>query len=63
LRIIKDLNIEKINLLPYHDIAKHKYYKLGLGYDEEEVSKPSDEKMNAYKEMLEKAGYKVKIGG
>lgn len=63
LRIIKDLNIEKINLLPYHDIAKHKYYKLGLGYDEEKMSKPSDEKMNAYKEMFEKAGYKVKIGG
>lgn len=63
LKIIKDLNIGKINLLPYHDIAKHKYHKLGLGYDEEKMSKPSDEKMNSYKEMLEKAGYKVKIGG
>lgn len=63
LNLIKDLNIKKINLLPYHDIAKHKYYKLGRGYDEEKMSKPSDEKMNAYKGMLEKAGYKVKIGG
>lgn len=63
LDVIKDLNIEKINLLPYHDIAKHKYYKLGRGYEEEKMSKPSDEKMNAYKEMLEKAGYRVKIGG
>ena len=63
LRLIKDLNIEKINLLPYHDFAKHKYYKLGLGYESEKMSKPSDEKMNAYKEIFEKAGYKVKIGG
>lgn len=63
LGIIKDLNIEKINLLPYHDIAKHKYYKLGIGYDEKKMSKPSDEKMNVYKAMFEKAGYKVKIGG
>jgi len=63
LRIIKDLNIEKINLLPYHDIAKHKYRKLGLNYDEDKMSKPSAEKMKAYKEMIEKAGYKVKIGG
>lgn len=63
LRIIKGLNIEKINLLPYHDFAKHKYYKLDLGYQEEKMSKPSDEKMNAYKEIFEKEGYKVKIGG
>lgn len=63
LDLIKDLNIVKINLLPYHDIAKHKYYKLGRGYDEEKMSKPSDEKMNIYKEMIEKSGYKVKIGG
>lgn len=63
LELIKDLNIKKINLLPYHDFAKHKYYKLDRDYDEEKMSKPSDEKMNAYKEMFEKAGYIVKIGG
>lgn len=63
LSLIKDLNIEKVNLLPYHDIAKHKYYKLGRTYDEEKMSKPSDEKMNTYKEIFEKAGYNVKIGG
>lgn len=63
LKLIKALNIEKINLLPYHDFAKHKYYKLDLAYEEEKMSKPSDEKMNAYKEIFEKAGYKVKIGG
>lgn len=63
MELIKDLNIKNINLLPYHDIAKHKYYKLGLGYEEEKMAKPSDEKMNSYKEMLEKAGYEVKIGG
>jgi pyruvate formate lyase activating enzyme len=63
LGIIKDLNIEKVNLLPYHDFAKHKYYKLGRTYEEDKMSVPSDEKMNIYKEMFEKAGYKVKIGG
>ncbi|MGE5631494.1 MAG: trans-4-hydroxy-L-proline dehydratase activase [Caulobacteraceae bacterium] len=63
LGVIKDLNIEKVNLLPYHDFAKHKYYKLGRVYDEDRMSKPSEVKMNTYKEMFEKAGYKVKIGG
>lgn len=61
--LIKNLNIKKINLLPYHDIAKHKYKKLGLAYDCEKMSKPSDEKMNFFKKMLEQNGYEVKIGG
>lgn len=63
LDFLRHLNIEKINLLPYHDFAKHKYYKLDRGYDEDSMSKPSDEKMNIYKELFEAAGYKVKIGG
>ncbi|HWQ29890.1 MAG TPA: glycyl-radical enzyme activating protein, partial [Negativicutes bacterium] len=63
LELIRALNIEKVNLLPYHDIAKHKYYKLDRGYEEEKMSKPSEEIMDSYKEMFEKAGYKVKIGG
>jgi pyruvate formate lyase activating enzyme len=63
LRMIKGINIININLLPYHDIAKHKYSKLGLDYDDEKMSVPADEKMNTFKEMLEKAGYQVKIGG
>lgn len=60
---IKELNIMKINLLPYHDIAKHKYEKLGLSYEGKRMSIPSDEKMQSFKVMLEKAGYEVKIGG
>jgi pyruvate formate lyase activating enzyme len=60
---INGLNIRKINLLPYHDIAKHKYRKLDLLYDDENMSKPSDEKMQYYKELLEIEGYEVKIGG
>lgn len=60
---IKSINIKKINLLPYHDIAKHKYKKLDIIYHDEKMSKPSDEKMQIFKEMFEKEGYEVKIGG
>lgn len=63
LGVIQNLSIEKINLLPYHDFAKHKYFKLGREYHENRMSKPSDEKMNIYKAMFEKVGCKVKIGG
>ena len=63
LELLKDLNIKKINLLPYHNIAKHKYEKLGLVYEDEKMSIPSDVKMDSFKELFEKNGYIVKIGG
>lgn len=63
LELIEGLNIKKVNLLPYHDIAKHKYKKLGMTYEGERMSKPSDEKMNSFKDMFAKRGYEVKIGG
>lgn len=63
LEAIKNLNIKKVNLLPYHDIAKHKYKKLNMEYEDEKMKKPSDEKMKHFKEMFESENYKVKIGG
>ena len=63
LNFIKGLNITNVNLLPYHDIAKHKYKKMNLSYEGEGMSVPSEEKMQSFKEMFEKEGYKTKIGG
>lgn len=63
IEFIKNLNIKNVNLLPYHDIAKHKYKKLHIIYEDEKMSKPSDDKMQKFKKMFEKEGYKVKIGG
>jgi len=61
--LIRKLGIKKINLLPYHDIAKHKYRKLHMIYEDEKMNKPSEEKMQMFREMFEKQGYDVKIGG
>ena len=63
LELLKNINIKKINLLPYHDIAIHKYEKLGRNYDFYKMNRPTDEKLNKFKDMFEKEGYKVKIGG
>ncbi|NLJ57993.1 MAG: glycyl-radical enzyme activating protein [Tissierellia bacterium] len=63
MNFIEKLNVRKINLLPYHSIGKHKYSKLALDYREEEMSKPSEEKMQHFKAILESKGYEVKIGG
>lgn len=62
LKLIKNTNIKKINLLPYHDIAMHKYEKLGRKYYEY-MKRPADEKLKRYKGIFEKEGYRVKIGG
>ena len=62
LKLIKNTNIKKINLLPYHDIAMHKYEKLGRTYSKN-MKRPADEKLERIKEIFEKEGYKVKIGG
>lgn len=63
IELIEGLNIKKVYLLPYHDIAKHKYMKLGRDYEEAKMQVPSDEKMNSFKDMFAKKGYEVKIGG
>ena len=62
LRLIKKTNIKKVSLLPYHDIAMHKYEKLGREYYEY-MKRPADEKLEEFKGIFEKEGYKVKIGG
>jgi len=62
LKLIKNTNIKKINLLPYHDIAMHKYEKLGRKYYEY-MKRPADEKLKRYIYIIEKEGYRVKIGG
>jgi pyruvate formate lyase activating enzyme len=58
------LKIAQINLLPYHDMGKYKYTKLGRGYDSDSMSTPSKEKLEQFKKMFEAKGFtNVKIGG
>lgn len=63
LEMIKDVSIQSINLLPYHDVAKDKYRKLNKGYDEKKFYIPSDERLTEIKDVFQKLNYKVQIGG
>ncbi len=63
INLIRGLGIKNINLLPYHDISRHKYKKLDMEYDGQEMSVPTSEKMENFKLRLEDEGYTVKIGG
>lgn len=55
--------ISQVDLLPYHNIGKDKYTKLGLPYLVEGIVKPSDEFMNKLRVKFEDFGYNVNIGG
>jgi len=53
----------KIDLLPYHKIARHKYEKLNKEYLMCNTNLPSSDTMNLLKKKFEAAGFKVNIGG
>lgn len=54
----------KINLLPYHNTGKSKYYKLQKIYDGENLLVPADDKLQKYVALFNKAGFQnVIIGG
>lgn len=58
------MGIKKVNLLPYHDMGKYKYTKLGREYDGNSMSTPSPEKLEEIKKIFEKHTFTdVKIGG
>jgi pyruvate formate lyase activating enzyme len=53
----------KIDLLPYHKIARHKYEKLNKEYLMSDTNVPSSDSLNQIKNKMEQAGLKVGIGG
>ncbi len=62
INLIDGMNIEKISLLPYHEIGQYKYNKLKLKYKENLMKTPSNEKIEEIKKLFEKK-YFVEIGG
>lgn len=62
LDLIEDINIEKVSLLPYHEIGKHKYYKLDLNFENKIMKVPSKILVEKIKERFEEK-YTVEIGG
>lgn len=60
----KNINVYRVNLLPYHNTGSHKYEKLGRDYLDEQLKVPSDERMEQLKAMFISNGFPdVKIGG
>ena len=45
-------NIEKVEILPYHDLGKFKWKELGLKYELENIKPPTQEEITKVKEIL-----------
>ncbi|MEI6859231.1 MAG: pyruvate formate lyase 1-activating protein [Shewanella sp.] len=49
-------NIEKVELLPYHELGKHKWEAMGETYQLDNISPPSSETMEQIKKVFVEAG-------
>ncbi len=55
--------VKEHHLLPYHRLGQDKYAGLNRTYSLSHVEPPTDEKMQSLKEIAEKYGLRVQIGG
>ena len=56
-------NLQRLDLLPYHDIAREKYARLGKDYQFTDMELQSDDSIEIIKSFFEGHGFQVKIGG
>ncbi|MCL1098294.1 pyruvate formate lyase 1-activating protein [Shewanella gelidii] len=49
-------NVEKVELLPYHELGKHKWEAMGEEYQLDEISPPNKETMEMIKKIFTDAG-------
>lgn len=63
IQFIKELKIDQISLLPYHDIGRSKYARLEMSYPQGTFFSPAEGRMEKIKSRFEEAGFRVSIGG
>lgn len=54
-------NIQRIEVLPYHQLGVHKWDALGMDYKLKAVERPSQEKLDQTKEILEQYFKEVRV--
>lgn len=62
-RLLSELKVEEINLLPFHQMGEHKYELLGKPYDYKGVKSLQEESLTEYRQVMADFDLDVKIGG
>jgi pyruvate formate lyase activating enzyme len=62
-KLMKELNLLQVHILPYHRLAERKYEQLGIDYELKNIPHITDKKIEEFKQFLESKGLTVKIGG
>lgn len=60
---LKEININKVDVLPYHNTGKYKYEQLGREYMLDDIKNPDNEELDNIAEKFRKHGIIVCIGG
>lgn len=60
---MKKLDLNRIDILPYHSIAKDKYKRMGKLFLLDEVKEPGEERINEVKKYFTQWGFSVEVGG
>jgi pyruvate formate lyase activating enzyme len=55
--------VRQVNLLPYHQTAKHKFQRLGLSYELDDIRPPSSQLMEHALARFRNSGLTTRIGG
>ena len=63
IRMAKELGVEKISLLPYHEGGLAKAAQVGMEYGFKQAEAPDDERVQYLKEMIESNGLIAGLGG
>ncbi|EMC9714463.1 4Fe-4S cluster-binding domain-containing protein [Shigella flexneri] len=63
LDVLTPLKIRQIHLLPFHQYGEPKYRLLGKTWSMKEVPAPSSADVTTMREMAERAGFQVTVGG
>jgi len=63
IELLSEVEIDQINLIPYHSMAIGKYQKIGMEYQGKNLKEPSTEIIKRIKMEFEHFGFKVIVGG
>lgn len=62
-QFLHSIGINKVDLLPYHEIGVEKYKKLGMDYRLKGLKPPEQEHVGAIAEQFRRDGFAVRVGG